>query len=581
MHGRCKGINVKVQKKKKLSIGKKIGIAKNIVVFTFIGWFLITFMITPIIGVITTTFISEGSFTLDTFTKLASSSRVRNALFNTYSMTFWTVITVSIIGFFQIMVTEYFEIKGSRIAELAFLTPLVYSSISVVTGYNYVYSSTGTITKFIESIYPAFNEHWFTGFTGVLFVHTFTMTSFHILFVKSAFKRVDNSTIEAAKSLGVSSFTAFLKVALPVVKPAIFTATILLTLGSLNSFAAPSMLGGKNFYMISSMILNLNGLRSYDLASLLSLILAISCIILLLVMNHLEKRNSYISVSKVPTKLRKTKIRNPILNAVLHFFTYLLTAVYLLPVVLLVIISLGDVESINTYTFPKSFSLDNYIRVLSNPVTLKPFINSIQLSFIAVVVVLFISVASSFAIKKHPGKATKILELTLLLPWVLPATLLAVGMITTYSQPHPLVFNQILLGGFWLLPAAYVVFQIPASIRLVRSSMYLINDSHEQAARSLGASAFYTFRRVVLPVIFPTIISVGAISFNSLLSEYTVSALLYNINNVPLGIVLRRPELSSDPNVEANSLVYIVVLMIISSLTLYFTQRYNKKIENK
>ncbi len=568
-------------KNKKLSTGKKLGILRNAVVFTFIGWFIITFMIVPIISVLTTTFISEGSFTLDAFVKLASSARVRNALSSTYTMTFWTVITVSIIGFFQIMVTEYFEIKGSRFAGLVFMTPLIYSSISVVTGYRYVYSSTGTITKFIDSIYPAFNENWFTGFVGVLFVHTFTMTTFHILFVKSAFKRVDYSTIEAAKSLGASSFSAFLKVALPVVKPAIFTATILLTLSSLNSFAAPSMLGGKNFYMISSMILNLNGLRSYDLSSLLSLILAATCIALLLIMNWLEKRSAYISVSKVPTKLRKTKIRNPILNGLVHLLTYLLTAVYLLPVLLLVIISLGDVESINTYTFPVNFSLDNYIRVLTNPVTLKPFINSIQLSAIAVVVVLCISVASSFAIKKFPGKATRILELSLLLPWILPATLLAVGMITTYSQPHPLTFNQILLGGFWLLPAAYVVFQLPASMRLVRASMFLINDSHEQAARSLGASAFYTFRRVVLPVIFPTIISVGAITFNALLSEYTVSALLYNVNNVPLGIVLRSPELSSDPNVEANSLVYIVVLMIISSLTLFFTQRYNRKLENK
>lgn len=461
--------------------------------------------------------------------------------------------------------------------EIAFMTPLMYGGISLVTGYNYIYSSDGIVTQFLTQIFPNMNANWFTGFTGVLFVHTFSMTTYHILFVKTAFRNIDYSTVEAAKSLGASSMKTFFKVAMPVIKPSLFSATILLILGAMNSFAAPSMLGGKNFYMINSMILTLNGLRSYDLSALLSLILALTCIVLLLIMNWLERKNSYISVSKVPTKIRKTKIRNPVLNVLVHGLAYLLTLIYLLPIVFIVLFSLGDVKSIVTNTFPKSFSLDNYIRVFSTAVTLKPFLNSVKLSLIAVAIVMFISIASSLAIRKKPGKATKVLEMTLLIPWILPATMLVVGMITYFSTPSPLVFGQVLLGGFWLLPIAYAVCKIPSSMRLVRASLYSINDSHEEAAHSLGGGAFYTFRRVVFPVIFPTAISTGAITFNGLLSEYTVSALLYNVNNVPLGIVLRSPEMSVDPNGEANTLVYVVSLMIISAIILLSTQKYRNK----
>ena len=78
-------------------------------------------------------------------------------------------------------------------------------------------------------------------------------------------------------------------------------------------------------------------------------------------------------------------------------------------------------------------------------------------------------------------------------------------------------------------------------------------------------------------MILPTAASVGAITFNSLLSEYTISALLYNVNNVPLGIILRNPDLSTDPYKEANSLVFIVILMIISTITLLATQKYRDK----
>lgn len=557
-----------------MSVKKKLSILRNVLIFTAIAWFLVTFLIVPVLSTVKTTFFTDGAFSMQSVQKLLSSERVKRSLSNTYKMAFWSFVTVTINGVFQVLVTEYFDIKGSKLLELAFMTPLLYGGISLVTGYNYVYASNGVVTKLLASWIPGMNVNWFTGFTGVLFVHTFAMTTSHILFVKTAFKDIDYSTIEAARSLGCSSIQAFFKVALPVVKPAMFSASILLILSALNSFAAPSMLGGKSFYMINSMILTLNGLRSYDLSALLSLILAVTCIVLLLIMNWLEKRSAYLSVSKVSTRLRKTKIRNPVVNVLVHAASYILSLLYLLPIGVIVLYSFGDSKSISTASFPRSFSLDNYIRVFSTGTTIKPFLNSVKLSLIAVAIVLFISVASSLAIKKHPGKLTKLLELTLLIPWMLPATMLAVGMITAFSTPNLLTFGKILLGGFWLLPIAYTVCKIPSSMRLVRASLYAINDSHEQAAHSLGAGALYTFRRVVLPAIIPTVASVGAITFNSLLSEYTVSALLYNVSNVPLGIVLRTPDMNVDPNSEANMLVYIVVLMAISAVTLILTRKY-------
>lgn len=557
-----------------MSVKKKLSILRNVLIFTAIAWFLVTFLIVPVLSTVKTTFFTDGAFSMQSVQKLLSSERVKRSLSNTYKMAFWSFVTVTINGVFQVLVTEYFDIKGSKLLELAFMTPLLYGSISLVTGYNYVYASNGVVTKLLASWIPGMNVNWFTGFTGVLFVHTFAMTTSHILFVKTAFKDIDYSTIEAARSLGCSSIQTFFKVALPVVKPAMFSASILLILSALNSFAAPSMLGGKSFYMINSMILTLNGLRSYDLSALLSLILAVTCIVLLLIMNWLEKRSAYLSVSKVSTRLRKTKIRNPVVNVLVHAVSYILSLLYLLPIGVIVLYSFGDSKSISTASFPRSFSLDNYIRVFSTGSTIKPFLNSVKLSLIAVAIVLFISVASSLAIKKHPGKLTKLLELTLLIPWMLPATMLAVGMITAFSTPNLLTFGKILLGGFWLLPIAYTVCKIPSSMRLVRASLYAINDSHEQAAHSLGAGALYTFRRVVLPAIIPTVASVGAITFNSLLSEYTVSALLYNVSNVPLGIVLRTPDMNVDPNSEANMLVYIVVLMAISAVTLILTRKY-------
>lgn len=542
--------------------------------FIVIGWFILAFIIMPVVGVIKEIFFTDGRFGVEVIRKLAGSGRVITSLKNTYIMAACTIVTVTVIGIFQILVTEYLDIKGAGILDAVFHTPLLYGGISLVTGYNYVYSSHGFITKALVEIFPNMDPNWFTGFTGILFVHSFSMTMYHILFVKTAFKRIDYSTVEACRSLGGSNIQAFFKVALPVIKPSIFSATVLLTLMALNSFAAPSVLGGKDYYMINSMILNLNSIGRRDFAALLAFILAITCIVLLLVMKWFERKNNFLSVSKVPTKLRKVKIRNPFLNVGVHLASYVLAVIYILPIAGIILFSFADIQTIVDQTFPRHFTIENYVRVFSGMTTLKPLLNSVKLSLIAVVMVLFICVASALAIHKLKNKATLILELTLLIPWMLPATLLAVGMITRYSVPDKVVFNYVLLGGFWLLPISYAVISIPQAMRLIKASLYNVDTSHEEAARALGAGPIYTLIRVIIPAMLPTTVSVGAITFNSLMSEYAVSALLYSANTVPLGIILRSPNLNPDPYAAASQLVYIVVLMVVSGITLGLTQKY-------
>ncbi|MDY4611863.1 MAG: iron ABC transporter permease [Sphaerochaetaceae bacterium] len=545
--------------------------------FLVIGWFIVAFILLPVVGVLREVFFAGGRFSFESFRKLFSSSRVVKSLTNTYLMTLCTIVTVNIVGIFQILVTEYFDVKGSKLLNIGFMTTLVYGGISLVSGYSFCYSPNGVITKLLASVIPGINMDWFKGFAGVLFVHSFSLTSSHLLFVKTAFKKVDYSTIEAAKSLGGSNLNAFVNVALPIVKPSLFTATILVALASMNSFAAPSMIGGKNFYMINSMIQNLNSINRRDLAALLSLILAVTCIVLLTVFRSIEQKGSYISVSKVPTKLKKIKIKNPIVNIIIHALAYVIFLIYVMPIIMIFLFSFNNIANITQGELSFRLTLENYARVFSRSVVIKPFINSMRLSIIAVGIQLMICVSSSLAIHKFKNKATTILEYALLIPWILPATLLIVGLISLYSLPSPLVFGQTLLGGFWLLPIAYAVGKIPSGMRLTRASLYQINHSQEEASRSLGASSFYTFRKILIPVITPTIISIGAISFNGLLSEYTISALLYNVNNVPLGIVLRTPEMVPDPYAEASHLVFLVMLISISTITLFATKKARNK----
>lgn len=542
-----------------------------------LGWFIITFLLFPNASLLYNVFFSSGRFTFDAIHKLFGSSRVIKSLVNSFVMAFLTIITVNCLGLFQVAVTDFFDIKFSKALRLAFFTPLIYSSISLVTGYKFVYGSHGALTKLLQYFFPSLSSNWFVGFAAVLFVHSFSMTTNHIIFVRNATRKIDNSTIEAARTLGANNFQIFIKIALPILKPSIYAATLMLFLTALGSNAAPTVLGGKDFEMINSLILTLNSIRRVDMAAILSLILGLSSFVLLLLFRSIEKKGHYTSLSTSPSTFKKLKISNPAMNIFIHTISYILFFIYLLPILFIVAFSFAPSKIILTEIFPTKFTLVNYIYVFTNIEYLKPLLNSISLSLITVVASLAISIISAIFLHKNKSKIAFVIELCMFIPWMIPSSMLAMGLITSFSNPNILIGNKILLGTFGILPIGYTISRLPFTLRMLNATLLGINQNIEDAARSLGANIFYTYINVILPILMPTILSISALTFNSMLSEYTMTALLYNINNKPLGIVLSTGAMSNEPEQTARILVYVVILMIISLSTILITNYLNNK----
>lgn len=168
-----------------------------------VGWALVTFLFTPLVASLYTAFVRDGSIALgEISSELAQSRRVRSAIFNTIWMTAATTVTVTIVGVFQVMVLEYFHVHGRAILKVAFAIPLVFGSIVAAAGYNFTYGPSGVLTTALLQVFPNLAADWFIGWFGVLFIHTFLMTSFYFLFLRAAMRRVDFSIIEAARSHG-------------------------------------------------------------------------------------------------------------------------------------------------------------------------------------------------------------------------------------------------------------------------------------------------------------------------------------------------------------------------------------------
>lgn len=540
-----------------------------------IVWAIVAFVIYPNLNLLVSVFYKNGQFSTEVFGKVFGSARAMKSLVNSFILAFTLVVTVNIVGTLSVLLTEYWDIKGARVLKLAYMSSLIYGGVVLVSGYKYVYGANGLLTKLLVSVFPGMNPNWFVGYGAVVFVMTFSCTQNHMMFLKNAIHGLDYHTIEAAKNMGASGSRIFFQIVMPVLKPMFFAITILTFLTGLGAMSAPLIVGGENFQTINPMIITFaKSSFSREVAAFLAVLLGIATMILLAVFSRIEKGGNYISVSKTKAKLKKQKISNPVFNVAAHVVAYAMFAIYVIPIILVIVYSFCDSLTIKTGNLTlNSFTLANYQKLFTSAEAIKPYIVSIVYSLLAAVLAVLMAVICARFVRTAKHKYDVFFEWGMLIPWLLPATLIALGLTTTYGERQPILFNYVMVGTLVLMLVGYTVVKLPFSYRMVKAAFFSIDNDLEEAAKCMGASTLYTMIKVILPVIFPAIMSIIILNFNGMLSDYDLSVFLYHPLFQPLGIVVKAAsDESASIDARAMGFVYTVVLMILSSVALYFGQ---------
>lgn len=549
-----------------------------------LGWFIIAFMIVPNIEILKTVFMSGDALSGEVINKIFSSERAVRGIKNSLLLAVSLTVTTTIVGILEVLFLDYFKVKGKKFLTLCYMIPLVFGGIMLANGYLFTYGARGFVTKFLISAFPNIPVNWFGGYGGVLFLMTFACTTNYMIFFRNSFKSIDFQTVEAAKGLGASNFTVLIKIVLPGLKPILLACIILLFQTGLMAMSAPLMVGGQKFETISPLILTFTQQpASRALAAFLSLFLGVFQLILLYIIQRNERKGNYLSISKVKTKVEPTKIKSPFGNAVAHIIAYLFAFINLLPLVVVVIFSFTNFQTISSRELSlSSFSLQNYQKILTDSSAYHPFVTSVVYSAIAAIVAVVLMTVAARIVFKYRNRLTVFIEILLHIPWILPGLMFALGLVLSYSKPKLITFNQALTGTLVIMLVAYIVVMLPNTFRFLKASYFSVDQNLEDAAKNLGAKPIYSFIKIVLPIILPTVLAMIAINFNGKLGDYDLSVFLYNPAAKPVGVVIR-----SNSNPEAGvegiaiNFVYSVILMIINTLVFFFVYANGKeKIKN-
>ncbi|MBQ7221790.1 MAG: iron ABC transporter permease [Synergistaceae bacterium] len=581
-------------------------IAKIFGLVLFLYLFL-GFMVLPCLNTLTSIFTTrnvQGNIDPLAVVRFFWAGTMPLFVWNSLKLAICLVFTVNVVGISIVLLTEYFDIKGAAVLRMGYMTTLIYSGVALVTGYQFLYDSNGMMTTWLAQMFPMMNRQWFSGFNAVLFTMTFACTSNHALFLRNAIRGIDYNTVEAARNLGASPFRVLFSVVMPTLLPTLFSLTVMTFITGLCAMSAPTLLG---YNSINPEIVRLAGSSSADeafpqaRAALLSVILAMFTVILLSVLNHYERKGHYLSVSKTKAKLVKQKIHSKFWNALAHIYAYVLFIIYMTPVVMIVLFSFQNYPAIRSkmlnvkdWTLVNYFGTQNYeymtsrgrlrtrIGSISGVFSNSDAVGGIRLSFImsaiaAALACVIVVLAVSYIFRHRNKMRALVTESCLLFPWLLPTILICYSFRIFFNREVWYVFGNNL---YWrenvriLIVMAYTVTKLPFALRMIKAAFYAIDDELEDAAKNLGASPVYTFLKVKLPIILPSVLAVFALNFNALFTEYDMGATFQSSYGKTYAMIIQNMTMEEgregyNINASGRRCASTVFIMIVSGIILY------------
>lgn len=168
------------------------------------------------------------------------------------------------------------------------------------------------------------------------------------------------------------------------------------------------------------------------------------------------------------------------------------------------------------------FTLQHYQNIFGDYLLWRSLGRSIVIAFSVVLLSLIIIVLAAYWTATRWPQARVMLNILALLPFVIPGVILVLGLIRVYSH-SPIPFTN----TPYMLVLATMVGTLPYMYRAIDNAFRAIDvPTLTEAASSLGASPTYALRRVILPNVFPGILSGSLLAISGIFGEFTVANLL-------------------------------------------------------
>jgi thiamine transport system permease protein len=489
--------------------------------------------------------------------------------FTTWQAALSTLLTL-LLGLPAAYVFSHYQFRGKRLLRVLTTLPFILPTVVAVAGFTALLGPRGLLNLGLMRLFALdtapitfMNTLW-----GILLVHVFYNTTIVLRVVGSAWAQLDERWEQTARVLGASPRLALKEVTLPLLRPSILSAALLVFLFDFTSFAVILMVGGPYFASLEVAIYQQTmSLFNLPLAGLLAAVQLVCTFAITWVYDRVNGSRSIPLMPKLTSEtLRPARSHSEKFGV--FFINTLLVVLLVLPMLALAARSLLNLGSDGAM----KLSLQNYTQLFVNSSNsyfyVPPAGAALNSFFYALVTVLLSVVLGTLAAYAMFKSRRRWLDALITLPLGASAVTLGLGFIITFNRA-PLDVRSFPL----LIPIAHSLVAIPFVVRTLQPALNAIPGSLRQAAGVLGASPLKTWRNVDVPLLRRSLLVASIFAFTLSLGEFGATTFLARPETPTLPVAIARYIAMPGELNYGQALAMSTILLLICGLAIFLLER--------
>lgn len=415
------------------------------------------------------------------------------------------------------------DFPGRRVLDWALLLPLAVPTYVVAYAYLDILHPVGPVQSALRLLLGYEGPREFRlpdirSMAGCIVLLGFVLYPYVYLSARAMFLMQAANLIDVARTLGIGRGAVFVRVALPLARPAVAVGLSLALMEALNDIGASEFLGVRTM----TVSIYTTWVTRGDLPGAAQIALAMLLVVLLLVLVERWARRGrrYANDVQHPRPLRLHRLSGAAGVAALAVGVVPVAVGFLAPAAYLVDAAVSRVRFAGV-----------------SAVLVTETINTVGVSLVATALALVCGVAVVYAVRVGRGPLPAMLVRTASLGYAVPGTVLAVGLLPVVTGVDAAIDRVagVLLGASWglvmlgsgtALVYAYLVRFLALAAGSVEAGFSRISPSIDDAARTLGATAGSRLLRLHLPLARPALATAALLVFVDCMKELPATLLL-------------------------------------------------------
>ena len=523
--------------------------------------------------------IKEGGFTFETHTGLAnykdilSDPTTYRTLRTTLIFAVGGTVVAMVFGLSTAWIVERTDAPLRRFFRVMVVVPLLMPGLIMTIAWIFLLNpQIGWLNSIFYNVTGHHSPLTIYGLPGMIWVSGLHNSTLVFLLFSAALRSMDPTLEEAAQMSGANTGKTARRITLSLLRPAILSIAILVFIQCVDSFETAALIGiparvrvfTNQIYLSQRQIPPDDGAaNTYSV-----IIIAISALMILMysrVSRSNERFQTITGKAFRPRQIPLGRVRWLATGWVCVYFM----CVAVLPLFILVWVSFLPYFQVPKVSALENFSLDNYDKMIHYPKFGEAALHSVSLALMAGILVMLLTSVIAWITERTKLPGRKALDFFAFVPIAIPSLVIGVALIATYVRVDIGIY-----GTLWILLLAYCTMYLPFGMRTSASSIVQISKELEEACEVAGAGWLTKFRRVVLPLMVPGMLSGFLYIFILALREFSASLLLSGPHSMVLSILIFQLQEDGQSTVVAALGVMMVIFTTgIVALSIKLTGR--------